>query len=183
MVEVKKSSSSRSPRKTVPAKASTHSADVKTSELQPTLLAAEMAIEADPAPAVAAVLKSGPMMETVQMVAEATPQVMRHVSKKTLESREILRVAMREAATASTRGALEINGKMIEAFQVQSDVALDLWQSTLKAGSVQEAMRLQTTGLRTAYETAAAQWKDIAATTTRWFGQSVEPIQAVWTHR
>jgi hypothetical protein len=183
MAEAKKPSTSRSPRKSVPAKATTRAADVKTSELEPTLLAAEMAIDIEPVPTLVEAVRTNPITETVQMVAEATPQVMRHVSRKTEESREILRAAMRDAAKASTRGALEVNGKVIEALRIQSEVALDLWQSTLKAGSVPEAMRLQTTGMRTAYETAAAQWKDIAATTTRWFGQSVEPIQAVWTHR
>jgi hypothetical protein len=184
MAETKKSSSSRSTRKAMPAKASTPSADLKISEVQPTLLAPEPTIEPAPVSApVAAIPQPEAVIGTVQMVAEATPQVIRHVSKKTEESREILRLAIRDAATASTRGALEVNDKMIEAFRVQSDAALAVWQSALAAGSLPEAMRIQTNGIRNAYETATAQWKDIAATTTRWFGQSVEPIQSVWTNR
>jgi len=184
MAETRKTSLSRLTKKSVPAKASTKSADVKTSDVQPTLLAAEMSEPTmTPIPVVPGVATPEAVIETVQMVAEATPQVIRHMSKKTEESREILRSAMREAATASTRGAWEVNDKMIEAFRVQSDVALDLWSSTLSAGSLPEALRVQTSGLRQAYETTAAQWKDIAETTARWFGRSVEPIQSVWVNR
>jgi hypothetical protein len=183
MAETKKTSSGRSPKRAVPAKTAANAADLMAGDVQPTLLEAAATVEPDPVPALVAAAKPEAMLNAVHMVAEATPQVMRHVAKRTEESREVLRVAMREAATASTRGALEVNDKMIEAFRAQSDAAFDLWQSTLRAGSLPEAVQVQTTGIRNAYETATAQWQDIAATTKRWFGQSVEPIQAVWTNR
>ncbi|MBM6596562.1 phasin family protein [Microvirga pudoricolor] len=183
MAETKKSSSNRSVKRAMPAKAATPAADLLASDVQNTMLEAAEPVMPATVQAVVQAVKPEAMLDAVHMVAEATPQVMRHVAKRTEESREVLRAAMQEAATASTRGALEVNDKMIEAFRAQSDAAFDLWQSTLRAGSLPEAVQLQTAGLRNAYETATAQWQDIAATTKRWFGQSVEPIQAVWTNR
>ncbi|MGO4572912.1 phasin family protein [Microvirga sp. 2TAF3] len=96
---------------------------------------------------------------------------------------DALRQAMREAVSATARGALEVNEKIIEAFQTQSDVAIDLWRSTIAAPHLSEALRLQTTGTRHAYETASAQWKDIAETTARWFNGSLQPLHVMLSDR
>lgn len=94
------------------------------------------------------------------------------------EASEQLRQTMAETTTATTRGAVEINGKVIDAWRAQGEIALGLWRQALAAGSVSEAVRLQTSGARHAYETAAAHWKDVAETTTRWLGESVKPLRS-----
>ena len=84
---------------------------------------------------------------------------------------------------ASTRGALELNGKVLDAVRAQSDATFELWRSTLTAGSFSEAVRAQASGARQLYETTATHWRDVAETTTRWLGSTVKPIQAAWTDR
>lgn len=92
-----------------------------------------------------------------------------------------LRDAITESANATARGALEVNGKVIEAWRAQSDAAFDVLQSALRATSLSDAIRVQTSGARQVYETAATHWKDVAETTTRWLGTAVRPIQSALT--
>lgn len=94
---------------------------------------------------------------------------------------ESLRRAVAESATVTTRGALEVNSKLLEAFRAQSDVTLNVWRSVAACSSLSEAMRLQAVGARQAYETAAEHWKDIAETAGLWFNRSVEPIRSAWS--
>jgi hypothetical protein len=94
------------------------------------------------------------------------------------EQGETFRRAMGEAASVSAKGALEVNGKIIEALNTQGNAALDLWRSTLGASALPEAFQAQTSATRLAYETASAQWKDIAETTARWVTSSLEPLQS-----
>jgi hypothetical protein len=96
---------------------------------------------------------------------------------------ESLRRAVAETTTATTRGAFEVNSKLIDAVRAQSDAAFDLWRSTVTAKSLSEAIRIQASGVRHAYETAATHWKDLADSTTRWFGSTVRSIQSAWTDR
>jgi hypothetical protein len=138
---------------------------------------------APPAPAIIVAKEPEIVIETVKSAAKAVPQAIHQASRKVEASRNALHLAVTEAATVSSRGVLEVNDKMIEAFRVQSDAALDLWRSTLNAATLADAIQVQTTGVRQAYEIAAAQWKDIAETTTRWIDRSVQPIQSVWTSR
>jgi len=95
---------------------------------------------------------------------------------------EALRQAVREAVTVSARGALEVNDKIIEALQAQSDAAIELWRTTLSTPRLAEAIRVQADGTRQAYETASARWTDIATTTAQWFNRSLEPLQSAF-HR
>jgi hypothetical protein len=96
---------------------------------------------------------------------------------------EQMRHAMTETAAASTRGALEVNGKVLDAVRAQSDATFELWRSTLTAGSFAEAVRAQASGARQLYETTATHWRDVAETTTRWLGSAVKPIQSAWIDR
>jgi hypothetical protein len=89
-----------------------------------------------------------------------------------------LRQAMGEAVTASANGALAVNDKVIEALQTQSHAALDLWRSSVSSPHLSDVFRLQSNGARQAYETASAQWKDIAETTAHWFTKTVEPLSS-----
>jgi hypothetical protein len=72
---------------------------------------------------------------------------------------------------------------VLEAWRAQSDVALDLWSSTLAADSFSEAVRVQTSGARQAYDSAALHWKDVAETTNRWFGAALWPLQSALSDR
>jgi hypothetical protein len=91
--------------------------------------------------------------------------------------------AVAETAAATTRGALEVNAKVLEALRAQSDAALDLWRSALTAESFSEAVRVQTSGARQAYDSVAHHWKDVAETTNRWLGAAMRPLQSALSDR
>jgi hypothetical protein len=57
-------------------------------------------------------------------------------------------------------------------------VALDLWRTAITTTDIPQALRTQTNATRQAYETASAQWRDIAETTARWMTRSFEPLQS-----
>lgn len=91
---------------------------------------------------------------------------------------DALRQAMTEAVTASARGALEVNGKIIDAMNMQHLAALDLWRSAISPSPLPEAFKAHSQATRQAYETASAHWKDIAETTALWLTKSMEPLQS-----
>jgi hypothetical protein len=93
------------------------------------------------------------------------------------------RHAVAETAAATTKGVLEVNAKVLDALRAQSDAALDLWRSALAAESFSEAVRVQTSGARQAYDSVAHHWKDVAETTNRWFGAAMRPIQSALSDR
>jgi hypothetical protein len=93
------------------------------------------------------------------------------------ERSDALRKVMSEAVNATARGALEVHDKIVEALQAQSHAALEVWETSLKAPHLSDAIRVQTNGARRAYETASAQWIDIATTTANWLNRSLEPFQ------
>ena len=94
------------------------------------------------------------------------------------EQGDALRQAVREVVSVSAQGALEVNGKIIDALQSQSQVALDLWRTAISTTDLPQAFQAQTSATRQAYETASAQWRDIAETTARWMTRSFEPLQS-----
>jgi len=112
-----------------------------------------------------------------RLVAAGTDQAREAYAQAQAISDQI-RQKVAATATVTTRGAIDINAKMLAAWQAQSEIALDLWRQTLAAGSVSDAVRLQASGARQAYETAATHWKDVAETTTRWFSAAVKPFQS-----
>ena len=91
---------------------------------------------------------------------------------------EAIREAMRETVAVSASGALEVNDKIIQALQTQSHVAIDLWRTAIDNSRLPDGFNAQTGAARQAFETASAQWKDVAETTARWMTRSVEPLQA-----
>lgn len=91
---------------------------------------------------------------------------------------EALRQAVREAVTVSAQGALEVNDKIIEALNVQGNVAIDLWRTAIDNSRLPDGFNAQTGAARLAFEAASAQWKDVAETTARWMTKSVEPLQS-----
>lgn len=91
---------------------------------------------------------------------------------------EAFRQAVREAAAVSAKGALEVNDKIIQALQTQGHAALDLWRTAIDNSRQPGGFTAQTGAAREAFETASAQWKDVAETTARWMTKSVEPLQS-----
>jgi hypothetical protein len=136
----------------------------------------DAAVEAPPATPAAT-----EMIAPTARLVEAGRDQARQAYAQAQATGETFRQALAESANVTTRGALEVNGKVIDALCAQSEAALDLWQSTLSAGSFSEAVRLQATGARQVYETVASHWKDVAETTGRWLGASVKPIQSAWS--
>lgn len=118
------------------------------------------------------------MIETqAGQMPQAAERVQRVAPKP--ERTDALRQAVSETVTVTARGVLEVNDKIIEALQSQSHAALDLWRNAITTAHLPEAFAAQTRVTREAYETASAQWKDIAETTARWFHKSLEPFQSV----
>jgi len=125
--------------------------------------------------------------ETVEAVVDAKPAVLPVIAAKPIEAgslfssakkqSDVLRQAMSEAVTASAKGALEVNGKIIDAMNTQRNVALDFWRSAISPSPLPEALKAQSHATKQAYEAASAQWKDIAETTALWFSRSIEPLQ------
>ena len=99
------------------------------------------------------------------------------------ENGDTFRQAVTDTTAATTRGFLEFNGKVIDLVRAQNEAALDLWRSTLTAGSFSEAIRAQTHGMREAYETSAAQWKDLAETAGRLMGEATQPLRSAFQGR
>ncbi len=96
------------------------------------------------------------------------------------ENGESLRQAVTDSTTATTRAFVELNGKVVDLVRAHSDATLDLWRSTLSAGTFSEAIRVQTHGLREVYETTSAQWKDIAETAGRLAAEAAKPLRTAW---
>jgi hypothetical protein len=89
-----------------------------------------------------------------------------------------LQQAVAQSATATARAMLEVNDKILDGLRAQNEAALDLWRSAVTAGSLSELVRVQTSGIRMAYELSSTQAKDLAATATRAVGDAVKPLQA-----
>lgn len=109
------------------------------------------------------------------VVAEALPA-------SVLEGSDALRLdvdgALAVSAQGALEGAMEVNGKILQALQTQSEAVLALWRTALSASNSPEAFHAQTSATRQAYETASAQWQDVAAATMRWAARSLEPLQS-----
>lgn len=134
-------------------------------------------------------LAAAPVAETVEAVEAAAPvtspapvaatvQKAEEVFSTVRSQGDALRLAMRESANVSAKGALEVNGKIIEALHSQGHAAIELWRSALDNRDLQTAFKTQTQAAREAFETASAQWKDIAETTAQWMTKSFEPLQS-----
>lgn len=93
---------------------------------------------------------------------------------------EAMRQAMREAVSVSTKGALEVNDKIIQALQAQGNAAIDLWRNAIDNSRQPGGFDAQTGAARQAFETASAQWKDVAESTARWMTMSMEPLQSAF---
>jgi hypothetical protein len=115
-----------------------------------------------------------PLSATLESGAEQA----RNAIGRARETRESLQQAVAHSATAAAKGMLEVNGKVLDLLRAQSDAAFELWRSTLTAGSLSEAVRVQTSGIRQAYEATTSHAKDVAEAATRAIGDAVKPLQS-----
>lgn len=99
------------------------------------------------------------------------------------ESNEAFTQACFESANAASRGMASLNAQMLDLMRANADLTLGLMRSTLTAGSLSEAVKLQTSGARRAYETNAAHIKAIAEATTKLVGETTGPITQAMTKR
>jgi hypothetical protein len=130
------------------------------------------------APALKAVTAARP--ETHRKAAEVKPVAAEALFSSAKKQGDAFRQAVGEAVTVSAKGALEVNGKIIDALTIQSSAALDLWRSAISPAPLPEALKAQSQATRQAYEAASAQWKDIAESTALWFTKSLEPLQSAF---
>ena len=166
MAEAKKASP-RSPKGSRRAKSPVTTAKADLVEMADAAVAATVDGLADAKPALRAAALSDPLDSGAGAVLS-----------NVREQGDALRQAVKEAVSVSAQGALEVNGKIIDALQSQGHVALDLWRTAVTTTSLPQAFRLQTSATRQAYESASAQWRDIAQTTARWMTRSFEPLQS-----
>ncbi|PVE26412.1 hypothetical protein DC522_01220 [Microvirga sp. KLBC 81] len=129
------------------------------------------------ATAIVQVAKSAPAPKP-SVSAKAKPQESEPFVFSLRDQSEALRQAVREAVSVSAKGALEVNDKIIQALQTQGHAALDLWRTAIDNSHQPGGFNAQTGAAREAFETASAQWKDIAETTAHWMTKSVEPLQS-----
>lgn len=136
--------------------------------------------------------KSTPKADLIDLATEAeVPQAVEHAAAVNAkqgeadlfvfsfgERSEALRQAVRAAVSTSAQGALEVNGKIIEAMNTQGNAAVDLWRTALDNSRSPDGLDTQTNAARQVFETASAQWKDVVETTARWMTKSVEPLQS-----
>ncbi|HEX8165553.1 MAG TPA: phasin family protein [Beijerinckiaceae bacterium] len=138
---------------------------------------------AEPAGALRGGVTSSPEQAVAPLAAalEAGADQARAAYARARETGDTFRQAVADTTTATTRGFVEFNGKVLDLIRAQNDATLDLWRSTLGAGSLSEAIRVQTHGFREAYETTAAQWKDLAETAGRLMGEAARPLRSAFT--
>jgi hypothetical protein len=94
---------------------------------------------------------------------------------------EAFRRASAESASASARGMAEINSKVMDLVRAQNETNLALWRSMVSAGSVSDALKAQSAGLKQAYESTTSHWVEITATFGKVFGSVVDPLRSTWT--
>lgn len=125
-------------------------------------------------------LTQSPAPSAVELLDAGTEQAL-HGLARVRSTGEGLRQVMTETARATTMGALDVNDKVLEALRAQSDTALETWQSALKAGTLSEAINVQSAGTRQMYEVATARWGEVADSARRWVGACVKPMQSAWS--
>jgi hypothetical protein len=92
------------------------------------------------------------------------------------EQREAWNRGLVASATATTKAATVINGKVLDLVRSQTDATLGLWRALLDVTSVAEAVELQTRELRRQYENTTTRVKDIAETASRLAQEAAAPL-------
>ena len=164
-----------------PASAAPHKAADRTALPAEAAQAASTALQS----ALRGVMPSGGVIPIAQaalapfsVALESGAEQARNAVGRARDTRESLQQAVAHSAAAAANGMLELNGKVIDLVRAQSDAAFDLWRSTMTAGSLSEAVRVQTSGIRQAYEATTTHAKDVAEAATRAIGDTVKPLQS-----
>jgi hypothetical protein len=123
------------------------------------------------------------LTETITTDALPSMANLDEMSHKAYEAFAPLRQAVSENAAPLARGLIDINNKMLDLMVAQQQALMKTWQSALEAGSVSEAIKVQTSGLREAYEQSSAQIKDIAQTGNSVMMSTLSSAQAKWVPR
>ncbi|MFN3685624.1 phasin family protein [Salinarimonas sp.] len=119
----------------------------------------------------------------IQKAMEAGAESARGAYASARETNEALGQACFESAAATSRGLVALNAQFLDLMRAHSDLSFSLMRSTLSAPSLSEAVRLQTSGARQAYETTATHLKAIAETTTRIVGEASKPLHEAMSRR
>lgn len=109
---------------------------------------------------------------------ESGAEQARNAVGRARDTRDSLQQAVAHSAVAAANGMLELNGKVIDLLRAQSDSAFELWRSAVTAGSLSEAVRVQTSGIRQAYEATTTHAKDVVEAATRAIGDTMKPLQS-----
>lgn len=119
----------------------------------------------------------------IQKAMEAGAESARGAYASARETNEALGQACFESAAATSRGLVALNAQFLDLMRAHSDLSFSLMRSTLSAPSLSEAVRLQTSGARQAYETTATHLRAIAETTTRIVGEASKPLHEAMSRR
>jgi len=82
------------------------------------------------------------------------------------------------SAAAAAQGLAEINDKLLALMRAQLESAYEIWRATVSATSPAEAFQAQADGMRRAFETIAARWRDLAEASGRAAGGMTKPLQS-----
>lgn len=117
------------------------------------------------------------LLPGAQAAMEASVDQARAASVQVRQASENVGQVVTESASSATRGLVELNGKMFDLWRAQSDAAFRVWRSVMTAGSLAEAVRAQTSGMREVYELTISQWKELAETTGRLVGDTAKSVK------
>jgi hypothetical protein len=82
------------------------------------------------------------------------------------------------SAAAGAQGLAEINDKLLALMRAQLESTYEIWRATVSATSPAEAVQAQADGMRRAFETIAARWRDLAEASARAAGGMTKPLQS-----
>jgi phasin family protein len=85
------------------------------------------------------------------------------------------------SAAAFAQASARLHGKMVDILVSQTDTVFALLRTTMSAGSISEAVKLQGTGVRQAYEKNSTQMKDLSDVVEKAVAEAFEPTRAYWS--
>ena len=113
----------------------------------------------------------------LRMALDLSTQGARDGYVRARESQAVLQKACAESVDAASRGLVTMNAQWIDLVRMHSDATLGLWRATITAPSLSEAVKAQTSGIRKACDSTAAQLKAIAETGNRVASETTEPLR------
>ena len=120
---------------------------------------------------------TSPLPLGTQEAVQASLDQARAATAQVKQASENVGQAVTESASTAAKGLVEFNGKMFDLWRAQSDAAFRVWRSVMTAGSLAEAIRAKTSGMREIYEMTLSQWKELAETTGQLARDAAKPVQ------